>query len=102
MGQTVNRVGIVIEGDYLGKSVYKRDDSSFIIISNDENGKIIIKSLFPTVYSTLKVISKETISSYKLVTSSDIAIYFKNGEKSLIKFHYSGCIEQITRMMFTL
>lgn len=39
MGQTVNRVGLVIEGDYSGKSVYKRDDTSFIIISNDENGK---------------------------------------------------------------
>lgn len=102
MGKTVNRVGTVLEGNFAGKNVYKRDDTSFIIISNDENGKIIIQSLFPTVYSTLKVICKETIASYKLVTGSDVAFYFRDGDKSLVKFYYTDCIEQITRMMFVL
>lgn len=39
MGKTIHRAGVVVSGDYSGKSIYMRNDYSFMIISNDENGK---------------------------------------------------------------
>lgn len=69
MGKTIHRAGVVVSGDYSGKSIYMRNDYSFMIISNDENGKIIVKSLFPTRYSILKEISKTTVDHYEDVSA---------------------------------
>ena len=134
MGQSVYRAGVVLEGNYKGKSVYLNDDSSFIIVSNDENGKIIIKSLFPTRYEILKTISKGTVDRYQEVSATtrgadpsavatgafwlgaagaligaaasqsatiDVAIYFKNGEKSLIRFTSADAYQKLKAMLFT-
>ena len=95
MGQSVYRNGVVIDGDYKGKSIYKGDDKSYIIVSNDENGKIIIKSLFPTHFSVLKEITKETVDHYVEISNVqgktyDLALYFKSGEKSLIRLNSAG------------
>lgn len=135
MGKSIYRCGVVINGDFSGKSVYKNDSNSYIIISNDENGKIIVNSLFPTHFSILQVISKDTVERYEEVSSSkngadasaiakglfwaglaggllgaassqsasfDIAIYFKNGKKSLIRINNSSSYQDLKSILFVL
>lgn len=135
MGKTIHRAGVVVSGDYSGKSIYIRNDYSFMIISNDENGKIIVKSLFPTRYSILKEISKTTVDHYEDVSAIetgadasavakglflagpaggllgavasksatyDLAIYFKDGEKSLIRILSSDSYQELKRILFEL
>lgn len=136
MGKSIYRAGVIVNGDYNGKSVYKYDDNSFIIVSNDENGKIIINSLFPTQYSILKEISIKTVDHYEDVSTSktgadtsaiakglfwagpvggllgaaatsqsatyDMAIYFKDGKKSLIRILNSTNYQEIKSILFVL
>lgn len=108
MGKSIYRAGVVLGGDFNGKSIYKYDDNKFIIISNDENGKIIINSLFPTRYSTLKDISKSTVERYEDISSTggfiptyDMAIYFKDGQKSLVRLN-SSSYQMIKQILFVL
>lgn len=113
MGQSVFRAGTVIDGDFKGKGVYNGDyvlkggsGGSYVIVSNDENGKIIVKSLFPTHFTTLKEISKNTVDHYVEVSNNktksyDIALYFKDGQKSLIRID-SRAYQNIKSMLFVL
>lgn len=134
MGKSIYRAGVVINGDFEGKSVYKHDDNSFVVVSNDENGKLIINSLFPTHYSILKEISGNTVDHYEDISCSktgadvsaiakglfwagpiggllgaaatsqsatyDLAIYFKDGKKSLIRIFNSVSYQEIKRILF--
>ncbi len=99
MGRTVYSCGTVAKGDFAGKNVYHSDESSLIIVSNDEKGKIIVQSLFPTKYEILQTISLETVEKYECVTDKDIALYFKNGRKSLITFK-SEAYKKVKRILF--
>lgn len=104
MGKAIYRAGTVMSGDFTGKNIYKADDNSYVIVSNDENGKIIINSFFTTHYTILKYISKDTIDHYKEISTSeksiDIALYFGGGEKSLIRLFSSIHYQEIKRMLF--
>lgn len=135
MGKSIYRVGVVISGNYSGKNIYKYTDSSFMIVSNDENGKIIINSLFPTDYYKLKEISAATVDHFEDVSSSqtganpsaiakglfwagavggllgaaasqsatyDLAIYFKDGTKSLIRILNSTSYQELKSILFVL
>ena len=86
MGKTIHRAGVVVSGDYSGKSIYMRNDYSFMIISNDENGKIIVKSLFPTRYSILKEISKTTVDHYEDVSA------IETGAKQISNIWFSNIL----------
>lgn len=134
MGKSVYRAGVVVDGDYKNLNVYKQDNNSFIIVRNDENGKIIVNSLFPTNFTVVKVISKATVDRYEELsaskqgadlgavakglfwlgpvggllgaatsqsTSFDIAVYFKNGEKSLIRILDSTYYQELKRILFS-
>lgn len=133
MGKSIYRIGTVLQGDYNGKNIYKKDDDSLIIVSDDEFGKIIVHSLFPTRYTTLKTISKDTVERYEDISSSerganpsavadgllwlgpvggllgavasqstdyDIAVYFKDGTKSLIRMFSSSSYQELKKILF--
>lgn len=135
MGDWYYRDGFVVSGDYSGLSVYRQDNFSFVIVSNDENGKIKINSIFATNFTTKKEISKNTVDHYEEVScvktdanpnaiaeglfwagplggllgaamskseSYDLAIYFKDGEKSLIRINNSHAYQDIKRVLFKL
>ncbi|MBQ2661929.1 MAG: hypothetical protein IJF80_04655 [Clostridia bacterium] len=135
MGKAIYRAGVVVSGNYSGRNIYKYDDSSFMIVSNDENGKIIINSLFPTNYLKLKEISRSTVERFEDVSSSqtganpsaiakglfwagpvggllgaaasqsatfDLAIYFKDGTKSLIRILNSTNYQELKSALFVL
>ncbi len=134
MGESIYRAGVVLEGDYKNLNVYKNNESSFVIMKNDENGKIIVKSLFPTHYSVVKTVSKETVERYEDIssakqgpkaeavskglfwlgpvggllgatasqnTSHDIALYFKDGKKSLVRILDASAYQDLKRILFT-
>lgn len=104
MGQSVYRNGTVLKGDYEGKNIYFLPDRGISILSEDENGKIIVKSFFPTVFTVLHVISTETVERHEIVSqawnSYDIAIYFKDGKKSLIRLLSSWAFQEFQRILF--
>lgn len=135
MANSINRAGYVLSGDFSGKNIYVNDDSSFIIVSNDVNGKIVLNGLFPTSYRILKTISASTVDSYEDVSSAsqgadptavakglfwlgpvggllgvaasqsatyDIAIYFNDGQKSLIRILSATSYQQLKRILFKL
>lgn len=136
MGKAIYKVGTVISGDYNGKNIYKKDNNSFMIVSNDEYGKIITNSLLPTHYSILKELSKATVDHYVDVSTAkqgadtsaianglfwagaiggligaattsqsatyDMAVYFKNGEKSLIRIENSNSYQDLKGILFVL
>lgn len=118
MGKTVRSVGRVMNGDYEGKgiffidslhyydkSIYPEYSNCYIIVSNDESGKIIVKSLFPTKFTILDVISNDTIDRHELVSKallmSDVALYFKNGKKCLVRINNSD-YDRIKRITYRL
>ena len=133
MGKAVYSAGQVVSGDYQGKNVYRKSSTEYIIVSRDEGGKLIVGGLLPTSYSTLAVISKETVARYEEVSASgrrtdpnavveglvwfgpvgallgavagqqagttDVAIYFKNGEKSLLQMSTQSW-QELKRALF--
>ena len=118
--------GSVVDGDYVGMNVYRWDEESFIIvdglISSDSSRKL----------KTLEEISKKTVSNHIVVSTKyesnssllekiavnyiykeagrvqkgsaahDVAIYFKNGKKCMIRLYYDACLNDIKRILFTL
>lgn len=106
MGKSVYRNGTVMSGDYAGKGVYIFSDAGVSILSNDENGKIIINSLFPTRFSILRKLSSHSVLRHKIVSqgigSYDIAVYFKDGKKSLIRFYTDFAYQEFERAVFQL
>lgn len=136
MSKTIYRVGFVTDGAHKGRNIYKADENSFIIVGNDENGKIIIRTIFATTgYNTLKEISKATVDHYEEVGASktgadagavatgllmagpvgaligaaasrsesyDLAVYFKDGTKSLIRLTNSVSYQEMKRILFVL
>lgn len=76
MGKSVYRNGTVMSGDYAGKGVYIFSDAGVSILSNDENGKIIINSLFPTRFSILRKLSSHSVLRHKIV-SQGIGVLFE-------------------------
>lgn len=138
----IDRVGVVMEGDYAGKSIYIHSslygfnhDDSFIKIFNDENEKIST-GLFKTEFSFLEIINFKSIDHYIEVSSSktgpdasavtkgvifggvvggmigatatsqpetyDIAVYFKDGKKSLIRLFGSRTYQKFKKDCFVL
>lgn len=115
MGKTIHRIGLVVSGDFSNKSIYKFTDDSYIIVSNDENGKIVFSRILPTKFTLLQMISVETVDTYEFIGRGhqrvdsfggtnmveimcsvldalggpesyyDVAVYFKNGKKSIIR-----------------
>ena len=106
MGKSYYRHGTVLNGDYAGKNVYIFTDAGICILSNDENGKIIVKSLFPTRFSVLCTISNDSVLKHEIVSQGkntyDIAIYFKDGKKSLIRLFSSMAYQELCRTLFML
>ncbi len=136
MGKSIYRAGFVIDGDYKGKSIYKQDEHSFVIVSNDEDGKIIVNSLFPTKFSILKGISKSTVDRYEDISINqkeadasaiakglifagpiggllgaaatsqlatyDLALYFSDGQKSIIRITNSNSYQDLKAILFSL
>lgn len=133
MGKTIWSAGQVVKGDYEGRYVYKQDDSSYIIVSGDDNGKIVQGFLLSTPYQKLKVISSQTVDHYEEAGSvkkgpdvgavanglfwlgpvggvlgavasqsstTDIAVYFKDGKKSLLKLNASAA-QELKRILFS-
>jgi len=124
MGKDMELHGTVLEGDFKGCNVYRRDSDSFMI----GNGKISTK-LFSTPFTELKRISKATVDHYVEISSNsqknhpnaaivgflstlsgtpigtaehDIAIYFKDGKKCVIRLYFDSCYNDIRRILFTL
>ena len=102
MGRSIYHIGKVEDGNYKGKPIYQLRPDTLSIISNDENGKIIVDSWIPTSYSVLKEISKATVDHYLDNTPIEgyVAIYFKGGKKSLVSG--STCCNAIKKILFTL
>ena len=130
MRRTVYRVGSVANGDFCGLNVYKRDSDSFVIIRNDIGGKIAPGNMIYTeeqIVSKTTVDRYESISAVKngpnaasvatgLIlfgpigalagaaasqsSTYDIAVYFKNGKKSLIRLFSSETYQEFMRTMF--
>jgi hypothetical protein len=70
MGRSIYKSGTVVSGDYMGNPVYQLGDF-FEILSNDENGKIIVDSWIPTKYTVLRRISKGTVEKFELLSSTE-------------------------------
>ena len=124
MGKEMELHGQVIDGDFKGKNVYRWNDSSFIIV----DGKIAT-GLFAPGYTKLQEISKDTVERYVEISSTsgnshpnaaiigilgvlsgtaigtaqhDLAIYFKNGKKCVIRLFFDTCYNDLKRILFTL
>lgn len=106
MGRTLYYCGEVIDGDYKGKKIFFLffANEGLAIVDNDENGKIIYNSMFPTKYTIIKKINKSTVSSYKELTvdSGDVALYFNDGRKSLVNIFNNSVYQDFKRQMFVL
>lgn len=124
MAKEMELHGTVLEGDYAGKNVYRWDTNSYIIV----DGKIA-KGFFAPGFTKLKEISKATVDHYVEISSNsqknhpnaavigvlsvlsgtaigtaehDIAFYFKDGKKCIIRFYFDSCYSDIKRIFFTL
>ena len=106
MGKSIHRHGTVLEGNYAGKNVYWFSDTGISILSNDENGKIIVQSFFSTRFTVLCTISKATVETYTTISESpsytDVALYFKDGNKCLVRFFSELAYQELKRIMFKL
>lgn len=130
MRRTVYRAGSVVNGDYDGLNVYIRDADSFVIIKNDVGGKIAPGNMIYTEEQILSKATVDRYESVSAVNKGpdlatvatglimfgaigalagaassqsatyDIAVYFKNGKKSLIRFFSTDAYQEFTRIMF--
>ena len=130
MRRTVYRVGSVVNGDFNGLNVYVRDNNSFVIVRNDINGKITPGNMIYTeeqIISKSTVDQYEGISAVNngpnaasvatgLIlfgpigalagaaasqsSTYDIAVHFKDGKKSLIRFFSNDAYQEFMRIMF--
>ncbi len=69
MSDTFYPAGYVLTGKYEGKNIYKETRDSFVIVSGDNDNKIVTDSLFKTYYQDLKTISRSTVKCYEDVSS---------------------------------
>lgn len=130
MRRTVYRAGSVISGDFSGLNVYVRDANSFVIIKNDIGGKLSPGNMIYTEeqivskgtverYEGVSEVNKgpdfASVATGLLMfgpigalagaassqsSTYDIAVYFKNGKRSLIRFFSTDAYQEFIRIMF--
>ena len=118
--------GSVVNGDYIGMNVYRWNDESFVIVdgyissASSQNWKklaeiskktvsnhIVISTKYESHSSLLEKIAtnyiyKEAGRVQKGSAAHDVAIYFKNGKKCIIRLYYDACLNDVKRILFTL
>lgn len=130
MRRTIYRIGSVINGSFNGLNVYVRDANAFVIIKNDLKGKISPGNMIYTeeqILSKSTVDRYENVSAIQkgpdpasmatgLImfgaigalagaaasqsSTYDVAVYFKDGKKSLIRFYSADIYQEFLRIMF--
>ena len=130
MRRTVYRAGSVINGEYNGLNVYVRDNDSFVIIKNDIGGKLSPNNMVYSEEKILSKDTVDRYESVSAVNKGpnpasvatglimfgpigalagaaasqssayDIAVYFKDGKKSLIRLFSSDAYQEFIKIMF--